>query len=334
MIASVCGVLPLKRILICPKPLGDGGPSLVIRQMAPYLQTNGIQLTFDWSLKVQGALINIAGGKYAPLVLLAHKSYIYRAAGWYIREIFLAESRPWSWKYDISNLLIRSYLKKAKVVVFQSCYASDTLTRLAGKPHSSSIIHNGADLDHFRPFGRARNRIPVIGIVGNHRHERVRDLLRVSQRIPFPHELLVVGNLDAKDYRNLVSYASTRNLTVTAPGYIPSVELPTWYNRADVFLHLATGDICPNVVVQALACGTPVICHHFGGTRELVQDGGIVVEGLSPCIDESFISGAVAAIETVLEELFEYRLRARARAEADLDVRNTATRYSELIMSL
>jgi glycosyltransferase involved in cell wall biosynthesis len=48
-------------------------------------------------------------------------------------------------------------------------------------------------------------------------------------------------------------------------------------------LHLAWLDHCPNVVVEALAQGCPVICSSEGGTRELVERaGGIVVPDAKP----------------------------------------------------
>ena len=38
-------------------------------------------------------------------------------------------------------------------------------------------------------------------------------------------------------------------------------------------LHLAWADHCPNVVVEALAQGTPVVCSEVGGTKELIGHG-------------------------------------------------------------
>jgi glycosyltransferase involved in cell wall biosynthesis len=37
-------------------------------------------------------------------------------------------------------------------------------------------------------------------------------------------------------------------------------------------------DWCPNTVVEALACGLPVLCSHNGGTKELVRGSGIIQE--------------------------------------------------------
>jgi glycosyltransferase involved in cell wall biosynthesis len=50
------------------------------------------------------------------------------------------------------------------------------------------------------------------------------------------------------------------------------------YSAADWMLHLAWADHCPNVVVEALVQGTPVVCGEVGGTKELVGQYGIVLE--------------------------------------------------------
>ncbi len=61
-------------------------------------------------------------------------------------------------------------------------------------------------------------------------------------------------------------------------GNIPPHKLPYYLRGADAFVHLSWVDCCPNVVVEALACGLPVLCSHNGGTKELVGDSGIVLE--------------------------------------------------------
>jgi glycosyltransferase involved in cell wall biosynthesis len=46
------------------------------------------------------------------------------------------------------------------------------------------------------------------------------------------------------------------------------------YKDADIFLHAAQNDPCPNVVIEALSSGLPVIYHNSGGTTELAEGYG------------------------------------------------------------
>ena len=48
--------------------------------------------------------------------------------------------------------------------------------------------------------------------------------------------------------------------------------------RSNVFLHLAWLDHCPNVVVDALACGCKIICSSSGGTKEIAGPNAILIE--------------------------------------------------------
>ena len=50
------------------------------------------------------------------------------------------------------------------------------------------------------------------------------------------------------------------------------------YAAASWMIHLAWADHCPNVVVEALSQGTPVVCSEVGGTKELIGKYGIVLE--------------------------------------------------------
>src|SRR5262249_56723693 len=61
-------------------------------------------------------------------------------------------------------------------------------------------------------------------------------------------------------------------------GRYPQRDAPALYRRADVLLHTKVQDPCPTAVIEAMACGVPVVYSASGGTVELVGDkGGIGV---------------------------------------------------------
>lgn len=59
-------------------------------------------------------------------------------------------------------------------------------------------------------------------------------------------------------------------------------ELAAWYSAADLFVLASGHEGCPNVVLEALACGTPVVATPVGNVPELVGQDGIVVERQVP----------------------------------------------------
>ena len=50
-------------------------------------------------------------------------------------------------------------------------------------------------------------------------------------------------------------------------------DVADFYKSADVYIHAAKVDTFPNVILEALACGTPVVATAVGGIPEQIEDG-------------------------------------------------------------
>lgn len=123
------------------------------------------------------------------------------------------------------------------------------------------------------------------------------------------------------------------NIRVHPLGYIDHERTKVLaYNAADLFVHPAPVDNLPNVVMEALACGTPVVGFPVGGVPDMVRPGqtGWLASEVS--------SNALAvAIRNALEELdhgVDLRASARAVAESEYDDRLQAERYTALFATL
>ena len=85
--------------------------------------------------------------------------------------------------------------------------------------------------------------------------------------------LLVLGkNPDYIEKENNIFYL----------GHMPHDICLQIYSIADWFLHLAWLDHCPNVVIEAMSQGCPIICTDMGGTKEIVKNNGIVIPEDNP----------------------------------------------------
>ncbi len=103
-----------------------------------------------------------------------------------------------------------------------------------------------------------------------------------------------------------------------------------------MLLHPKVRDPCPNVVLEALACGLPVVHSASGGVPELVGDGGIGVESETTWEEDVPPSSEAlaVAVRTVLAEHDTYRSAARARAVERFDLEPWIERHRQLFAEL
>jgi glycosyltransferase involved in cell wall biosynthesis len=93
-------------------------------------------------------------------------------------------------------------------------------------------------------------------------------------------QLVLIGEgkmeMELKNMRESLDLADA----VQFPGYVPNAELPKYYRGADVFTLSSVRENCPIVLLEALACGTPVVASDVGYISELLTDGreGILYE--------------------------------------------------------
>lgn len=112
-------------------------------------------------------------------------------------------------------------------------------------------------------------------------------------------------------------------------GYIEDrYELASYYRGGDVLLFPSVNDCSPNVVLEAMSCGMPVVANNSGGTPELIikEDvhGGILINDKNP----------IAAIKDILDHLDIFRQRAIALVLRYHTKEIMGKKYLELFKSL
>ena len=178
---------------------------------------------------------------------------------------------------------------RASAVVTVSQSLKDRLIALGVDGAKIAVLRNGVDMQVFDTADRraARERLGLapegrlLLCVGNLLPEKDQALaLQCLKRLP--HErLLIVG--DGPLRAQLA--ATARQLGIEARvlfrGAMPQAELRYAYAAADALLLTSTREGWPNVVLESLACGTPVVACDVGAVREIITDSiaGSVVTG-------------------------------------------------------
>jgi teichuronic acid biosynthesis glycosyltransferase TuaC len=186
--------------------------------------------------------------------------------------------------------LTRQALRGASAVIAVSNELRDRAIRLGAPPERVETVLNGCDLSIFRFGDRAVARAElglesdaeIILYVGRlDAYKGLREMLAAARRLVSSHprlQLVFVGEgLFRKELQLLASESGLLD-RVRLAGACVSARVARWMTAADIFCLPSYSEGCPNVLVEALACGRPVVATTVGGIPELVTpDFGILV---------------------------------------------------------
>lgn len=223
--------------------------------------------------------------------------------------------------YSLFKPFFKQWFEKLDGRIAVSKPACDFITRFF--PGDYRIIPNGVDTSLFSPSAPPmsffRDHKLNILFVGRMDKRKGLDLLlgafrRVKERIP-RSRLIIVGSGTRRQRERYERLAGRYRLqdVVFIRGPVPYLELPRWYNTADVFCSPAREKESFGIVLlEAMACGKPVVATSIEGYKYLVEEGkeGLLVEPR----EEALAEGLVKLLEAP-ELRREIGIRGREKAE-------------------
>jgi glycosyltransferase involved in cell wall biosynthesis len=196
-----------------------------------------------------------------------------------------------------------------------------------GYPESKLVvIQNGIETDRFRPdpVGRVRVRGEwgvaddqlLVGIVARpHPVKDHRTFIEaasiVARRAPTA-EFVCVGRADGPERPALQGLVSARGLEDRLRWAGERVDMSSVYAGLDVCCLSSTGEGFPNVVAEAMSCGTPCVVTDVGDAAAIVGNIGVVVPPRDPC---ALADGIDRLLDRVEREPDSLGMAARARIE-------------------
>jgi len=183
--------------------------------------------------------------------------------------------------FEQNNRTIKQAYFAFDHVIFQSNFDKQMIETHFGKRSDCSVIHNGIDLcvmDAIPQISHKNEKIFVCS-ASWHPQKRLKDNILLFSQI---RKQLKKNREDARLYvlgknADFQSLSSEDLENVFYLGHQRHEACLKIYATADYFIHLAWLDHCPNVVVEALSQGCPVICTSSGGTHEIVKENGIII---------------------------------------------------------
>lgn len=206
--------------------------------------------------------------------------------------------------YRILSNSANNYVRKMKsfdyeniVFVTPSNWLKKQLSESFLKSHTCFVIHNNVDVTHFkynlnnnlRSLYGIGDRKVLLGVASPFSKQKGFDeFIKLSKLVNDSYRIVLIG-VNKKQQKNLPSNVIGILRTDSQD------ELAQWYSLADYFLNLTLEDTYPTVNLEAMACGTPVITYRTGGSTEIVEGYGTVV-------DQYDLKGLMVAIEKDTED--------------------------------
>lgn len=235
---------------------------------------------------------------------------------------------------------------QADHVFYQSIFCRDTANRYLGeRKGSGEILYNAVDTGHFSPATVRKGRpltILLTGKIGNHLFYRLESTLRglaLARQRGLDAALRISGWVEAEALAQAQTLAVAEGVAdhVVFTGPYTQQQAPEVYRQADVYVMTKHNDPCPNTVLEALACGLPVIYSRSGGVPELVGDEAGIGVDVPQGFDRSYapaVEDIAAAFLAVAEKAPILAQAARQRAVDRFDISHWLDRHSQVFTAL
>jgi glycosyltransferase involved in cell wall biosynthesis len=335
----------MPHICIVPRVEGPGGVTSFRLKFEDGLRMSGVDVTNDPSREVDSILVLAGTRNLFPLWKARRRGIriVQRLDGinWVHRVRWAGPRYTIRAIYGNANL---SFIRRrlADHVIYQSQFIKhwwDDWYRPARVP--STVILNGVDLNrytphglHERPSGHFRLLVVEGSLAGglNYGLFNAASLASaLSKR--FKIELMIVGRVDGRTKNKLTHQ---NNFRIQFMDTTPRDHIP-WLMRSSHLLFSAeVNPPCPNSVIEALACGLPVVGFDTGSLSELVQGdaGRLVPYGADPWrLQKPDIPALAEAATEVLLDQPLFRKSAREKAESAFDVEKMVDEYLKILLA-
>lgn len=332
-----------ERICIVPKVHGIGGMVSFLHKFSAAVEKRGVGVTFDLTDDPYSAILVIGGSRQLPALFRARQRVVQRLDGinWIHRK------KPVSLKHSLRSeygnfvlSLIRRFA--ADRIVYQSEFSRVWWNGWYGAlKMPSSVVHNGVDLDVYKPVARIANSrcyklLVVEGSLGGGYEGGLANAVRLAEAaaglVSRPLELAVVGEVEAGLQAR---WQAASPVPISWVGKVPRERIPYLMNEADALFSADVHPACPNSVIEALACGLPVVAYDTGSLSELVpaSAGFVAPYGANPWnLETPIVEPLARGFADVLDRQQKFRQGARAHAESAFGLEAMTEKYLNALL--
>ena len=180
-------------------------------------------------------------------------------------------------QYRQPRRLIQHAMRQAAHLITVSRALKEVLLSLGAAPETVTVLRNGVDLKTFHPGGRdnARQRLnlsgPTLVSVGQLIERKGHDLVLAAMPMLPQYTLLIIGEGPERPALEAQIRRLGLGNRVRLIGGLPHERLQEFYVAADALVLASSREGWPNVLLEAMACGTPVVASNVWGNPEVVS---------------------------------------------------------------
>lgn len=230
--------------------------------------------------------------------------------------IDMPQTMPKTRRLYLTRLCAASVARARRVIAVSQQTADDLMRHFGTRADKISVIYNGVDAR----FGTvaphdtsalhmplaAGTRVPERFLLYVGTLEPRKNLVRLVQAYAqwrtragddFADVRLVLGGSQGWFFQQIFDCVSALGLEeqVLFPGFIPDADLPQWYRAAQALVYPSLHEGFGLPVLEAMACGTPVVCSNIPSLREVAGDSAVRV-------DPHDVDALAAGIALVMEQ--------------------------------
>jgi glycosyltransferase involved in cell wall biosynthesis len=193
-------------------------------------------------------------------------------------------------RYPLPRAMIRWAARHAAGIITVARALKDDLVRVGVPAERIEVLRNGVDLQLFRPIEREaarrkleltrRTLLSVGHLIPRKAHHLVIQALRWLPEM----DLIVIGDGPERGALGALARESGVGERVRFVGALAQEELRSYYGAADALVLASSREGWANVLLESMACGTPVVASNIGGTPEVVSapEAGVLMKERTP----------------------------------------------------
>lgn len=189
-------------------------------------------------------------------------------------------------QFSLPRRMIAWAARRSSGIITVSQSLKDRLVQLGVEAERITVLRNGVDVVLFRPLERAMVRAELgfrrrtLLSVGTLLRSKGHDVaIEALASLPDTDLVIVGEGADRREFEKLaVALGVAERVRFT--GSVPQEELARYYAAADALVLPSVREGWTNVLLEAMACGTPVVASRVGGTPEIVRarEAGLLVD--------------------------------------------------------